>query len=676
MDRSVFLSSTMLLLLSPVGTAADLAVVLDGRGSGRTFDGVGAVSGGGGNSRLLIEYPEPYRSQILDFLFKPNFGASLQALKVEVGGDANSTSGAEPSHMRFRGDLDCRRGYEWWLMEQAKARNPELKLLALEWTAPGWIGGGVDFWSQDNIDYLASWIGCAQAEHHLDIDAVGGWNESYRGWNLDWFARLKQMLAERGLATKIIGFDEYYTNLSAASRAIVSDPASYASIDIAAAHYPCGWGVIRGCAELPQWAGLARPLWNSESNSDALSIARITNLEYIDARMTASIIWPLVGATYAVLPHAEEGLVLAGEPWSGRYSVGLNLWAVAHTTQFAQPGWQYLDGASGRFPSGGTLASSFVTLKAPGGSDYSVIVETAYAGAAQTINLSLAGGLSTGMVHVWSTNLRSTNPADWFVHERDIAPVSGAYSVTLQPGYLYSLTTTEGQRKGGFERLAEYPSRRGATLSLPYADPFDGHEPGRQPLRLADVSGAFETASCAGGRDGGCLRQVVSEQPYFWWYSAEQLKASDPYTLVGDFDWGDYQVRADVLLEAAGAVQLLGRVGYQAWADPSRLNAYTLEVNDWGGWTLVRGDYYGERVVLAAGTARKPLGIGQWHTLALSFSGSGIQVELDGVVLGTAVDPSYSKGLAGLGVTPWIHAQFDNFSVTPIAPRPESRPRR
>ncbi|HCT29193.1 MAG TPA: hypothetical protein DIW31_00300, partial [Bacteroidales bacterium] len=53
---------------------------------GRTYEGIGALSAGA-STRLLIDYPEPYRGQILDFLFKPKFGASLQHLKVEIGGD-------------------------------------------------------------------------------------------------------------------------------------------------------------------------------------------------------------------------------------------------------------------------------------------------------------------------------------------------------------------------------------------------------------------------------------------------------------------------------------------------------------------------------------------------------------------------------------------------------------
>jgi len=101
--------------------ATTTSITVDGTKGGRTFDGVGAISGGGGNSRLLVDYPEPQRGQILDYLFKPGYGAAVQILKVEVGGDTNSTDGAEPSHMHARTDLNCDRGYEWWLMEQASS---------------------------------------------------------------------------------------------------------------------------------------------------------------------------------------------------------------------------------------------------------------------------------------------------------------------------------------------------------------------------------------------------------------------------------------------------------------------------------------------------------------------------------------------------------------------------
>src|SRR4051794_618256 len=52
-------------------------VTIDPGSGGRTFDGMGAISGGGGTSRLLVDYPEPQRSQVLDYLFSPQRGAAL-----------------------------------------------------------------------------------------------------------------------------------------------------------------------------------------------------------------------------------------------------------------------------------------------------------------------------------------------------------------------------------------------------------------------------------------------------------------------------------------------------------------------------------------------------------------------------------------------------------------------
>ena len=48
-------------------------IQLDATSPGRVFEGVGAVSAGA-STRLLPDYPEPQRGQILDFLFKPRFG--------------------------------------------------------------------------------------------------------------------------------------------------------------------------------------------------------------------------------------------------------------------------------------------------------------------------------------------------------------------------------------------------------------------------------------------------------------------------------------------------------------------------------------------------------------------------------------------------------------------------
>ena len=74
-------------------------IVLDFLAVGPALGGIGAISGGGATSRLLIDYPEPQRSQLLDMMFKPLAGAALQVLKVEIGGTGFTSDGSEASHM-------------------------------------------------------------------------------------------------------------------------------------------------------------------------------------------------------------------------------------------------------------------------------------------------------------------------------------------------------------------------------------------------------------------------------------------------------------------------------------------------------------------------------------------------------------------------------------------------
>jgi hypothetical protein len=64
--------------------SAAINLNLDGSTALHTFDGHGALSAGA-SSRLLWDYPEPQRTEVLDYLFKPNFGAMMSILKVEIG---------------------------------------------------------------------------------------------------------------------------------------------------------------------------------------------------------------------------------------------------------------------------------------------------------------------------------------------------------------------------------------------------------------------------------------------------------------------------------------------------------------------------------------------------------------------------------------------------------------
>jgi len=638
---------------------AATSITLNGASGGRTFDGVGAISGGGGNSRLLIDYPEPERTQILDYLFKPNYGASDQILKIEIGGDTNSTSGAEPSIEHTRGAVNCNVGYEFWLAEQAKARNPNIKLYGLAWGAPGWIGNG-NFWSTDMVDYLVSWLGCAKADG-LNIDYLGGWNE--RGYNISWYEQLRSTLNSSGYSNvTIVGADSDWT----IANDVDSNSAFAASVGILGAHYPCGYRSSQSNCSVPSAAtSSGKQLWASENGSDdynggAQAMARGINRGYIDGKMTAYINWPIDAGVTPNIPYPTMGLALSPQPWSGYYSVGKNAWVEAQTTQFTSPGWHYLDTSSG-YIGGSRNAGSYVTLKSTNNSDYSTVIETADAGSAQTLNFNVTGGLSTGTVHVWATNLNSNNSADYFVHTTDITPSGGNYSLTVQPGYVYTVTTTTGQGKG----TAASPGQ--GSLSLPYSDSFDSDATGTEAKYVMDWQGAFEVAACGGGRTGNCVRQMSAQAPITW----DTL--SDPHALIGDTNWTNYTVTSDVMLEKSGYVELMGRANTQSYGGAGGLNAYHLRVSDNGSWSIISSNTGNNNSTIAGGTTTA-LGTNSWHTLSLGFSGSTITAGIDGKTVGTANNSSYGAGQAGYATSQGETAQFDNLSISPGAGGPPPPP--
>ena len=646
----------------PFATSAQAAttITIDGRASGRILDGVGAVSGGGGNSRLLIDYPEPQRSDILDSLFHPSKGAAVQLLKVEVGGDTNSTSGAEPSHQHTRGAIDCGRGYEWWLMQEAKKRNPTIRFSALAWGAPGWIGNG-NFWSTDMINYYISWLNCART-NGLTIDSIGGWNE--RPHNKAWFVNFKNALRSSGNGSVRVVANDASQNWNVAND-IVSDAAFRGAVDIIGVHYQCGYRSAQtSCPSSSNALASGKTLWASENGSDdfnagAAALARGINRGYIDGKTTAYINWPLIAAISPNLPFPTMGVAAATQPWSGQYEIGKNSWVMAHTTQFTAPGWRYIDSATG-YLGGNRANGSYVTLKSPNNLDYSTVVETMDATASQTFTATVTGGLSTGTVRVWATNLRSNSTSSFLVRGADLTPSGGRFSLTLQPGYLYTLTTTTG----GGKSTAISPAA--SVMGLPYADNFDQYAVGKEAKYLQDQQGAFEVTACGGNRAGRCIRQMAAQAPINWAYR------STPYALLGDTRWQNYTVTTDVMLEKAGYAELLGRANWQKRFTPAAIDAYYLRVSNTGSWSIVRNSVNNTRTTLASGTV-PALGTNRWHKLGLTFSGSTISAVINGATVRTITDRTLGVGQVGYGTSEGQTAQFDNLSITTRSGTPSTK---
>ena len=667
--------------VSAAGPATSITV--NGNGGGREYNGVGAVLGGGGTARYLEDYPPAQRAQILDYLFKPGYGASLQLLKLEIGGDGNSSDGAEPSVEHRAGHINCSAGYEFAIARQALAVNPRLKLYGLQWGAPHWVGRNGSLFTRADIRYLLDWLGCARRQG-LTISYLGGWDEDDHGGHARWYRHLRRALNSGGhrhvqiVAADGIGRDNWrYTGNR--------------HVAILGAHNNCGYptaaaGALTTCGASGAARRSGKPLWGSElggidsgveagCSPCASAIDRAFTREYIGARVTGILTWPAIEAMpAAVLLHENRGLLTADQPWSGSYSVNAMTWADAQLTQFAAlptarnpRGWRYVNSASG-YLQGNRADGSYVTLLRGTRNQWSEIIETTGGVTrAQQVSFTVTGGhgLAGQTVHVWSSNFsRSGRPAQWFVRGPDIKPVNGKFSLTVKPGYVYSLTTTSGQGKG----TAVSPPA--AALPLPYRNNLSAGND--EPALLAAEDGSFELASCA-APDGAatCTKQTARRKPVLWANSRHR----HPYAIIGS-DWASYAVSVDVMLPRSGSAGLIGRYHAVSPAQGS-YDGYVFNVSTDGRFALKLSNggtavdtIAGERqvtpatsTVLAAGQVA--FAKRRWHTLSLSLSGRIIRASVDGRQVASATSSAFTSGIPGIEVGGWYRAYFSNLAVTP-----------
>jgi galactosylceramidase len=631
---------------------------LNGNAGGKRFDGIGIVNGGGATSVLLKDYPEPQRSQILDLVFKPKFGASVSALFIEIPGDGNSTQGSMPSHMRTRDDLNYYRGYTWWFLREAKKRNPSLSLDGTAWSAPGWIGNG-EFWSQDAADYYVKWLEGLRNVYGLEFDAIGCRNE--KGTNFDFVKRLRATLNAHGFEKiKIHAFDNWPNNKFDFVKEMLTDEKLRDSIDIISGHI-LGTDAPASADVQEMAARMYKPIWNTEEHvykkgfDCAISIVEAFNESFIRSGVTKVVNWYDIAGVYPVEPYSEDpAMILARSPWSGNYEIREALWGYAHYGQFTEVRWQYINGGQGELAGGG----SFVSLKSPS-DDYSIIIETKEAKASQQIQFMIDGGLSTKGLSVWRSNAR-----EQFIRQTDIKPMNGNLTLSVDSNSIYTLTTTTGQRKGGF---ANVPVAK--PFPFPYRESFDQYSApkvrGYLPKYTADIAEVFEIVGCP-NRKGKCLRQVIPVAPISW--APEWM----PYTILGDEGWQDYEVSADVYLDQAESAAVMGRINHVGTGYGSVPKGYFLELGQDGECRLVviRGSKDkdnpegGEKVL---GSARIPgIHAKEWHKLKLRFNGSTITGFVDGKTVLRATDTLYSRGMVGLmtgGGKKLSMSYFDNLLI-------------
>lgn len=313
---------------------ASAITVDDGSTQGRTYEGIGAVSAGA-SSRLLFDYPDPIRSDILDYLFKPKFGAGFQHLKVEIGGGENSTCGSEPSHAITRAELTApvgTRGYEFWLAKEARDRNPGIILDGLAWCHPYWFS---TLWSQDQADYIIAFLDAAKSAWGLDWEWIGACKNK-RGYNRDWIVNtLRPSLNKKGYADIKLHAAEVIASDWSIADALAGDASFSAALDAISVHYPSRAENRTPPASARNWG---KPLWANEewsrsgsTWSNSILLARNINMLYIRDLISKHSIWcpidaiygPISGSGASEVPirYASTGAMRADMPWSGHYEI-------------------------------------------------------------------------------------------------------------------------------------------------------------------------------------------------------------------------------------------------------------------------------------------------------------------------------------------------------------------
>ncbi|KAK6166981.1 hypothetical protein SNE40_022168 [Patella caerulea] len=645
-------------------------------GFGRRFDGIGGLSGGSATSKLLIAYPQKQRDEILDILFKPNFAASLQILKVEIGGDSQASDATEASHMHNSSEESYDRGYEWWLMKEAKKRNPNIKLYGLPWAFPGWLGNGTQNPYQ-NIDQLAEyvrkWVQGAKEFNGLTIDYIGIWNEKL--YNIPYMKRLRQVLDENLLTETMIVAADLNGDQNLASH-IIADPELNNVIFGIGLHYPATNTTV-------EQLRTGKPIWASEdystfnNNTGGACWARILNQNYVNGFITGTIAWNLIDSYYTGLPWDRDSLMTAREPWSGYYQVESPIWVTAHTTQFVYLGWVYLRHGSGVgfLENGGSYVT--MTTDESINNDFALIIETMtqehsacirpplpyYPVAKQNVTFILKGKFrdTFGSLNVWYTKLGFNGEQSTFFKQlKPVKVTNDEFSLSLGLNEIWTITNA-GDGNHGITPTPP-PSK---PFPLPYRENFEEYVDDSEAYYFAQQCGVYEIVTVEKPYNK-VMRQTVLQEPIVWCESAALTNKT--LNVIGATNWTDIYIETDARVNhdnGTSGVFLAGRVN----------NAGCTSYAAWGIFFFIQpahqtfsvsSDLQMTNVLV---TSRKSTSISnEWNKISLLISKTYSIGMVNGEQLFniTILSTVPAQGFVALGTQDFGSADFDNVNITNI----------
>lgn len=433
------------------------------------------------------------------------------------------------------------RGYEFWLLQEARARNPAIKTYALSWALPYWVGNQSGYYSDDEIAYHVKWMECTKQWNIGSIDYMGAWNERPVG-STDWAKKFKGAMEAAGFNdTKIVLPDG--GGLPAAYLQDVShgDAALGNAVAAIGEHYPCD-RPDKTIFQSTPWK-----FWSSEDYSTvgdwagAACWGRSLNQNFVRMNQTSTIAWSLIWSVYGNgFPYFGNGLMYAMTPWSGYYEAGdigghsaalgtagngAAIWTNAHVCQFVEVGWKYVAVGAGSgmladLPSGGG-GGSYTTLVSPDSKHFTVVIEKLEGRclrcAGQTthdeeVAVTLSGGLedASSKLQVWSTN-----ETHHFVFLGNITAVAGKFSVHVGRD---SIVTVSNWFNGQAKAVLQTDIPDNTPFPTSHADDFETYAVDQGARFFADNGGSFQAARAP---EASGVRVTNSPHPLRFWLTRE-----------------------------------------------------------------------------------------------------------------------------------------------------------
>lgn len=649
------------------------------------YRGQGMISCNG-SSRLLLDYkeksPESYQ-QILEYLYGSN-GMKFTHFKVEMGSDVNTSSGTEPTTMRYEDEqADVTRGAGFQIAADIKKINPEVTLDMLWWSEPRWVTDAEDVYAA-RYKWYKETLDAAYETYGLIFDYVSA-NRNERRVDTDWIIYLSDALKSETNCPydysniKIVAADECGTwNIA---REMTSNEALCDAVDVIGSHYTSYADAY--AKQLAEEKG--KEIWFSEGSSPmtyAQSVYRfdegnsgltgINGVLDIANRMITMVsggymtmyeYQPAVAAYYDGVTYCQKQLIHASTPWNGYYTLDSGYYMNLHFSQFMEKGWSFIfDACKADGKAGGDghaivdATYSYITACSTDG-DYSTVITNTTAVPVtyefEVSNLAKADHA----VSVWETRgpeHGQAYDANYFKKVSTVTPENGKYAVTVQPYSMVTVSTVDVP-----ETAYTVPAETdNIVLSLPYSDDFNYTDEflsarGGAPLYTTDEGGAFEVTRKDG--ENVLMQQITRDIKADEWGGTPE-----PTTNFGDDRWYNYSVSADVLTD--GENSYVG-VGLRYILADSGMSGYSVILYENGSWSF----FAGKEAVKSGELAGFDPSV--WHNVKISALYDDISVSVDGeqVLAYKADGAGYSAGRAAL-YSSYDHCCFDHVKVEATDP--------